>query len=70
LIGSGPPPTSSPKIGAVLTLAVPAIDADDATVASTLWCGGLCGIGATHTLHRDATGTWTVTGTEGPMFIA
>jgi hypothetical protein len=70
VIGPGPPPTSMPDLGAVLTLAMPEIDGDDAVMTSTLWCGALCGIGGSHTLHRGSSGAWAVTGTEGPSWIA
>jgi hypothetical protein len=70
VIGDGQELPAAGEVGAVLTLAAPDIDGGRATVASQLWCGGTCGIGGTHSLERDASGTWTVTGTVGTISMA
>lgn len=70
VIGTGPLLTSPPRLIAVVTMAVPVIDGDKATVTSSLWCGGTCGVGGTHTFSRDAHGAWAVTGTTGGGFIS
>lgn len=57
-------------VGAILTLGAPEFNGGQAEVASELWCGGLCGIGGTHVLERDASGVWAVTGTTGESWIS
>ena len=70
VIGPGPSMTSPERPIAVVTVAAPQIDGDNATVTSMLWCGGTCGAGGTHTLSRDPQGTWVITGTTGGAFIS
>jgi hypothetical protein len=70
VIGPGPSMTSPARPIAVVTVAAPQIDGDNATVTSMLWCGGTCGAGSTHTLRRDPQGTWVITGTTGSGFIS
>lgn len=38
-------------------------------VPASYWCGGLCGSGATH-IVEFADGTWTVTGSTGPVWMS
>jgi hypothetical protein len=56
-------------VGAVLTVGAPVVEGDVAEVTTALWCGGLCGIGGTHTLERRD-GGWVVTGSTGAQWIS
>jgi hypothetical protein len=54
---------------AIITLGVPDIDGNDATIDMEMWCGGLCGIWLTYALEAGDAG-WEVLGTVGPIAIS
>ncbi len=53
----------------ILGVGEPVIDGDTALVPMSLWCGGLCGTWLTYRV-ANVDGSWTVTGTEGPIAVS
>ena len=54
---------------AIITLAPPIVDGNEATIDMGMWCGGLCGIWLTYALEVGDAG-WEVLGTVGPIAIS
>jgi hypothetical protein len=54
---------------AIITLGVPDVDGNKATIDMEMWCGGLCGIWLTYALEVGDAG-WEVLGTVGPIAIS
>ncbi len=54
---------------AIIGVGEPSIDGDTALVPVSLWCGGTCGTWLTYRLDLRS-GSWIVTGTEGPRAIS
>jgi hypothetical protein len=53
----------------IIGVGEPILDRGAATVAVSLWCGGLCGTWLTYRVEL-VDGAWTVTGTVGPVAIS
>ena len=55
---------------ALLSIAEPAVDNTRLTIATNLWCGGMCGIGGANLVRRLDDGTWSIGETIGPQWIS